>query len=378
MAFNALETASQITRIRVYTVVQKPPEFSWSPIMPKVLNTDTIVRLTDDSGQDGISSVCTFTEHGVDNSVLESMRPLLIGLLEQKPQSLKDQWAWMQQRRPGVSNTAIAGLDIAMWDLVAKRQALPLYKLLGGERHSIRAYASIPVMEQASQYIELINTLRQTGFSIFKFHYKSIAEADISLMRDVYHVFKDQGCQFMFDAEGHYEAQGAAKVAAVMEEQGFIWLEAPFDDHDWASYRALKRSTSVPIIPAGNSVVDLAHVQQAIAADCWSALRIDAATAGGISPAMAIFAMAAKSELNVELQSWGSSLSTAANLHLALANANSHYFEVPVPIDDFLIQGVDHFQLDSNGHVSAPKKAGLGLDVDWSIIEATSSRCVEL
>ena len=76
----------------------------------------------------------------------------------------------------------------------------------------------------------------------------------------------------------------------------------------------------------------------------------------GISPAMAIFAVAAKSELNVELQSWGSSLSTAAHLHLALANANanSHYFEVPVPIDDFLIQGVDHFQLGSNGHVSAP------------------------
>ena len=81
MAFSTLETAPRITRIRVYTVVQKPPEFSWSPTMPKVLNTDTIVRLTDDSGQDGISSVCTFTEHGVDNSVLESMRPLLIGLL---------------------------------------------------------------------------------------------------------------------------------------------------------------------------------------------------------------------------------------------------------------------------------------------------------
>ena len=73
MAFSTLETVPRITRIRVYTLVQKPPEFSWSPIMPKVRNTDTIVRLTGDSGQDGITSVCTFTEHGVDNSVLESM-----------------------------------------------------------------------------------------------------------------------------------------------------------------------------------------------------------------------------------------------------------------------------------------------------------------
>lgn len=162
-------------------MVQKPPEFSWSPIMPKVLNTDTIVRLTDDSGQDNISSVCTFTEHSVDNSVLESMQSLLIGLLGQKPQSLQDRWVWMQQHRPGVSNTAIAGLDIAMWDLAAKRQAMPLFKLL-----ALSDIVSVPA--PVSHYIKLINKLRQAGFSIFKFHYKSIAEADISLMRDVYHV----------------------------------------------------------------------------------------------------------------------------------------------------------------------------------------------
>tara|TARA_B110000046_G_C12652505_1_gene257216 strand:- start:41 stop:295 length:255 start_codon:yes stop_codon:yes gene_type:complete len=58
----------------------------------------------------------------------------------------------------------------------------------------------------------------------------------------------------------------------------------------------------------------------------------------GIGPAMAIFTMPAKAEINVELQSWGSSPSTDANLHLALANGNSRYFEVPVPIDDFSLK----------------------------------------
>jgi len=66
-------------------------------------------------------------------------------------------------------------------------------------------------------------------------------------------------------------------------------------------------------------------MEQAIATDCWGALRIDSATAGGISPAQTIFALASKSNLNVELQSLGSSLSTTANFHPALTDSNSSH-----------------------------------------------------
>jgi hypothetical protein len=92
-------------------------------------------------------------------------------------------------------------------------------------------------MDEPLQFIELIKKVRGSGFSIFyfQFHYKPIAEPDVALMRSVHDAFRNEDCQFMFSAEGHYPPP----------------------------------------------LADVAHMVQAIAADCWSLLRIDSATAGG-------------------------------------------------------------------------------------------------
>lgn len=367
---------TRIVNVQIYAVAQAKPEFSWSPVMPEVLNTDTIVRLTDENGQEGFSSVCTFTEFGADNSVLESLRPIALNLLQAGATTPEEFWHRMQMRRPGVSQHAIAAVDIALWDLIAKQKGQPLYQLLGGTRHRIPAYASVPILDGPDDYIALIEQLRQTGFSIFKFHYKSIAEPDIDLIKAVSDAHGED-CQFMFDAENLYDLQSAKDVADIMAEHGHIWLEAPFDDHDWASYKSLRNHACIPIIPAGNSVVDKAHLKQALDTDCWDAIRIDAATAGGISPSLEIFNLAKDHGLNLELQSWGSSISTAANLHLALAHNNSTYFEIPVPRSDFTVPGTSIFDMTLNSEVIAPTLPGIGINVNWDTARSAASSFVE-
>lgn len=359
----------QITQIDVFAIAQKTPDYSWSPVMPEVLNTDTIIRITDHEGNEGIGCVCTFTEYGVDKTIFESVRPLAIGLLSSDnclPQTL---WQRFQSRRPGVTNTALAALDFALWDYQAKRQGQPLYQLLGGQKSKIDTYASVPILEGPEAYIALIDDLRQTGFRRFKFHYKSQAGPDMALIDAVASHFEDR-CEFMFDAENLYQPEAAQQVADLMEHHGFIWLEAPFDDHDWAAYRQLKDNTNLPLIPAGNAVVDQGHIEQALQADCWDYLRLDAATAGGITPALGLFAKAKAHQKYLELQSWGSSLATAANLHLALAHDNSRYFEIPVPRSDFTLSGCSDFPLTSDGFVMAPDKPGIGLSIDWDVLGA--------
>ena len=367
---------TRIVKIQVYAVVQEKPEFSWSPVMPEVLNTDTIVRLTDENGQEGFSSVCTFTEFGPDKSVLESLRPIALNLLRAEGITPEDFWQNMQMRRPGVSQHAIAAMDIALWDLAAKQKRQPLYQLLGGTRHCMPAYASVPILDGPDDYIALIDQLRQTGFSIFKFHYKSMAEPDIALIKAVSDAH-GAACQFMFDAENLYDLQSAREVATVMAEHGHIWLEAPFDDHDWTSYKSLRDQADLPIIPAGNSVVDKAHLKQALQTECWDAARVDAATAGGISPSLELFALAEAHHLNLELQSWGSSISTAANLHLALAHDNSTYFEIPVPRSDFNVPGTSIFEMTTDGDVIAPHDPGIGINVNWDIVQDAASAMAE-
>ena len=365
-----------IDKVQVYSVVQQPPEYSWSPVMPEVLNTDTIVKLTDEHGHVGVGTVCTFTEFGVDKSVLESIRPMATNLLRKQPSSPQEFWQAMQMRRPGVSNAAIAAMDIALWDLKAQQAHKPLFQYLGGTKVSIESYASVPILDEPNAYIQLIHELRQTGFSIFKFHYKSIAVEDIKLI-DAVSREHGNSCRFMFDAENLYDLEAACKVADAMADRDYIWLEAPFDDHDWSTYSHLKETARIPIIPAGNSVVDYAHLKQALTANCWDILRIDAATAGGITPALKIFELAKTNNLNVELQSWGSSLSTAANLHLALAHENSQFFEVPVPRQDFNVMGSSNFIVHKDGYINAPINNGIGLSVNWEEIERQASACAE-
>ena len=363
---------AEIIDISLAAVVQEKPEYSWSPLMPEVLNTDTLVRVRDAEGDEGVSSVCTFTEYGPDHSVVESLRSLSLGLLRAGDLSAEAHWAWMQGRRPGVSDVAIAALDIALWDLAARKAGQPLHRFLGGTREEIPVYASMPIMDGPDDYIAMIADLAGQGIRGFKFHYKSVPAIDAALIEAVAAAFEGQGLSFMFDAEGQYDGPGAAHVAALMAEHGFVWLEAPFDDHDWAAYGALKDAVDLQIIPAGNSVVAESHIARAIEDGCWSALRLDTATAGGITPVRRMFEKARAAGLNLELQSWGSSISTAANLQLALAHENSTTFEVPVPRGDFIVPGCAAFEI-VEGCVRAPHAPGLGLTVDWDRVEKASS-----
>ena len=360
-----------ITHIDIFAIAQDTPDYSWSPVMPDVLNTDTLVRVTDSAGNEGVGCVCTFTEYGVDKTIIESLRPLVLGLLSSDTLAPKQMWQRGHYRRPGVTNTALAALDFALWDLEAKTKNMPLYQLLGGAKSSIETYASVPILAGPEAYISMIEALQKTGFSRFKFHYKSQASPDLALIEAVATRFSER-CEFMFDAENLYNLEEAIAVGRLMQAHEFLWLEAPFDDHDWASYQRLQEAIDLPIIPAGNSVVDHSHIAQALQANCWDHLRLDAATAGGITPMMGIVALAKSHQKRLELQSWGSSLATAANLHLALAHDNSHYFEIPVPRSDFTIKGCADYPLTPEGMILAPDSPGIGLSLDWDVISQTA------
>jgi len=72
--------------------------------------------------------------------------------------------------------------------------------------------------------------------------------------------------------------------------------------------------------------------------------------------------------LPIEIQSWGHSLSQAANLHLMLANERTKYFEAPMPKAAFEF-GMKNGNLLKQGRIFAPEGPGLGIDVDWDRLD---------
>ena len=88
----------------------------------------------------------------------------------------------------------------------------------------------------------------------------------------------------MLDAEQRYDRRDAYRAAAQLETLGFTWFEAPLLDTDLEGYRDLRRRVNIPILPAGNWVMDPNLVWQGIRREAWTSVRVDANFAGGITP----------------------------------------------------------------------------------------------
>ena len=360
-----------IERIRVYAIQYGSKEYSWSAWMPEMTNTDTLVRLETKDGQTGIGAVSSCSERDIDLSIAYSMRPLLRGLLGKDGLRVEENWQWMAQRRPYVYNSAIAALDIAMWDLRAKQDDLPLSSLLGGKRDALQAYASIPVLENPTANVEFIHQLAQAGFAAFKFHNACVPDPDIKLIKTIAREFQEQQFGFMFDAECGYDLPGALQVAEHLQRASFIWLEAPFPDRNYSDYRKLCQSTELQILPAGLSVVEPEELAVMLPTDCWSTARVDLAMSGGITPLLKIINITTALGLGLELVAWGSPISTAATLQVSLGTGCGEYFEIAVPQQDFLIPSSQPLQVNPSGKVSSSSKTGLGLELDWQELEQT-------
>lgn len=358
-----------IDRIRIFGLAGRDTGLSWSSTMPKVHTTNTVVRIETASGLEGTSSVFSCTEHDYDRGLAEMIRPLLPGLIGREGLHREDIWHWMQHRRLAVTPAAVAAIDIALWNLSANRAGLPLYQILGGARKQIPAYASTQVFEEPEAYVEHVSKLREMGFRAVKFHCWCEPERDLELARRVHAHFGNTDLRFMLDAEANYSHKDALKVARELQDLGFLWLEAPFPDHDLIGYAELRNKVDLQILPGGNTIVDLPHIAQGIHQRCWDGVRVDAAIAGGVTPVRKVMGLAEAFGMNVELQSWGCPLSRAANLHLMLAHINCSFFEYPVPAEDFDYPFMEGMPIDEAGCVAAPDRPGLGFEIDWPELE---------
>ncbi len=196
-------------------------------------------------------------------------------------------------------------------------------------------------------------------------------------MQEVHKVYGDSKLNFMFDAEGNNTQKGSLRVARKMQDDVYTWLEAPFPDNNLDGYRELREKVDIPILPVGNTILDLPAITHAIRFQCRDAIRIDTTIAGGITPSRKVMALAEAHGMNVEFQSWGCALSMAANLHLMLAFSNCDFFEMPVPYSEFQHEGLGMIKVDDQGYVNAPEGPGLGMNMDWDFIESISEYTID-
>ena len=325
---------------------------------------NNILRIKTADGFEGISGVVSENQGEFSDEQLLELQSVTTDLLDLRSLDPVEVGTMLERTRPDLSDAVRANIDIALWDLAARRAGRPLYELLGAKRDSIEPYASLPFYDSLPEYVEAVNDYAMLGYMIFKFHVWGQIEEDSKLVKLIQQTFADAPYRFMIDLEGAYAFEDALRLGWEMDEGLFVWLEGPIDDELLEQYRELRSRLTVPIIPAGYNIYSPEFIRQGIKTGSWDAGRFDATTIGGISKALELLMIANDADLPIEIQSWGHSLAQATNLHLMLANERTRYFEIPMPKEAYEF-GMKNGILLDQGQVVAPEGPGLGIEVDW-------------
>jgi L-alanine-DL-glutamate epimerase-like enolase superfamily enzyme len=341
----------------------------WTERAPTNALTTTLVRITDSDGCYGLGGYDSYTPRPRDLSVLEavhSLSPVLVG----RDSDCRETFA--HQVRIGVmfpfSPAAVSILDVALWDLAARRREMPLYKLLGGARERIQAYASLETLEHSDDYLETVAAARDEGLRAVKVHAWGDPDRDVTLLARLREAHPD--LILMHDAEGVYDRHSALHVARRLESLDFRWFEAPLPDHDFAGYRELRKRVDLPILAAGYAMWDVHQFAEALRDPPWTALRAEIGSTLGITSLCRLIALADAFDMDLEPVSYGHTLHQLATLHVMLANDNVRYFELPYPMEPWEHGVLNPVRPDANGMVEVPRGDGLGIELDWAWIEA--------
>ena len=356
--------ACQVVDVEIYAIGNEDTNAQYSAKWEVWKQTHIILKLITADGYEGISGVTSFNSGNFSDSCLLELQSITSDLCKLRTMDPVKVGVILAQIRSNLSDLARSSIDIALWDLVAKRANISLASMLGAKRNSIKAYASLPCFESLSNYSDAVKKYAKIGYTVFKFHVWGDLNKDTALVKSINKEFKNSDYQFMVDLESTYSLDDAVKLGQTMDQDLFIFIEAPIDDHLLQQYRKLREILTIPIVPDGFELYSAEFINQGIREKSWSAGRFDATIVGGITESLRLMIIANEANLPIELQSWGYTLVQLANLHLMLANERSQYFETPTPINvyNFAMKGGIFFD---RGFVFDPNKHGLGIEVDW-------------
>src|SRR5258708_9532595 len=221
---------------------------------------------------------------------------------------------------------AMSGIDMALWDIRGKALGLPLYKLLGGSRKAIPAYAggvSLGYQEPAQLVEEAGRSLDQ-GYKALKLRVGDSVQRDIQRMRAIRKAFGEEPV-ILTDANIGYRLEDVRCVMPAMDELGIGWLEEPFPAHDYRSYREAKSYGRTPLA-AGENHYTRFEFDRVIEDGAITILQPDLSKSGGITECLRIAAMASALKLPVHPHSSMTGLNHAASIHFLAALDNGGYF----------------------------------------------------
>lgn len=323
-------------------------------------------RVQDDQGAEGVGYTYTVgTGGGAVHALIDrDIRHLLEGA---DPDRIEAAWQRMwwglhYGGRGGPTMLAISAVDIALWDLKARRHGTPLWRLLGGYDPAVPCYAGGIDLD-----FPLDQLLRQTddnlahGFRAIKM---KVGRARLS--EDVERVQAMRahlGADFplMVDANMRWSVDQAIRAARALAPFQLVWLEEPTIPDDVTGHARIAREGGLPIA-TGENFHTLYEFKQMIEAGGVSFPEPDATNCGGVTVFRKVASLA--EACNLPLTSHGAHDLT---VHLLAAAPNRSYLEVHgFGLDRYIETPLEIHE----GSAIAPDRPGHGVAFDWKELKA--------
>ncbi len=267
---------------------------------------------------------------------------------------------------------AMSGIDMALWDIRGKATGWPLYKLLGGTRRPVPAYAggiSLGYQPPAS-LIDEAGPMLEAGYKAVKLRIGDTVRNDSERMEAVRNAFGD-GLTILTDANTGYSISDVRRVMPVMDALDIGWLEEPFPAHDHRTYREARGLGRTPLA-AGENHFTRFEFTRVLEDDVIRIWQPDLSKAGGITEVMRIAAMASAFKIPVHPHSSMTGVNQAASIHLLAAIENGGYFEADLSKGNLFrdVMGSEPWRIGKDGNVLPLDAPGIGVEIDEDFLKA--------
>lgn len=332
------------------------------------------VRVEDEDGFAGWGEAwCNFPATGAEHRgrlINEVLAPATAGLSASEPSAIFERLTLgtsilaLQSGEAGPFAQAIAGIDLALWDLHAKRRKTALWKLLGGSSGTIKVYAS-GINPTGSR--QMAEAAMQRGHRALKLKIgfePATDRANLTALR----ALAGNG-MLAADVNQGWPVERAIELAPSLTEFNLAWLEEPIRaDRPWPEWQALRRAARVPLA-AGENIASRAGFAQALSDDVLRVVQPDIAKWGGLSVCTGIAGEIMKSGKTFCPHYLGGGIGLLASAHLLAGAGGDGLLEVDAndnPLRDRFCGVVADV---NDGTVTLTDAPGLGIEPDLAAIE---------
>ena len=336
-----------------------------------------LVRVVSDTGLEGIGEadsspevVKAIVDAPFSHNIASGLRQILLG---ENPLEHERLWQKMYRRtmyfgRTAVGITAMAAVDMALWDLKGKAFGQPIHRLLGGKIHDrFRGYASILFGRDGGETRDIARKWVKAGYTAVKFGWEPMGESaavDLDLVRGARAGLGD--AMLLIDAGCVYDARTALRRAHAFVEYQPEWFEEPLRQDDVEGYAWLRDRSPIPIA-AGEGECGREAFRPLIERRALDVYQVDLSRCGFTDSA---YIRGRVEEIGARLcnHCYTSPITVAASLHWLSTCRDAFLFEDCVEDSPLRHQLTREKVQSENGWITVPDRPGLGVTLDEDFV----------